>query len=184
MKKVFIIHGFAATPNGGWRTWLMSELGNKNIYACALPMPNPSQPVCAEWTAEIKRNIDMNKGDEIYLVGHSLGSTAILRYLESASSGPIAGAVLVSGPTTKNSRRELDNFLDHYFDYAKIKAGAKKFAVIHGDNDPNVPLSNAETLSRELGVEPLIIKNGGHLAGHDGFHTFPQCLDALIKIMD
>ncbi len=106
MKKVFIIHGFAATPNGGWRSWLMSELSTKNIYASALAMPTPAQPVLSEWVKEISRHVERNKNDEIYLVGHSLGSSAILRHLESAPAGLIiAGAVLVSCPIEKNQSR-------------------------------------------------------------------------------
>ncbi len=72
MKKVFIIHGFEGSPNGGWRPWIMAELEKKDIYACALSMPDPENPLCSEWVAEIQRHVQRNKGDEIYLVGHSL----------------------------------------------------------------------------------------------------------------
>ena len=73
MKKVFIIHGFEGSPNGGWRPWLMGELEKHDIYACALSMPNPENPVCPEWIAEISRHVDQNNNDEVYLIGHSLG---------------------------------------------------------------------------------------------------------------
>ncbi|MBI4599005.1 alpha/beta hydrolase, partial [Candidatus Uhrbacteria bacterium] len=82
MKKVFIIHGFEGSPNGGWRPWLMAELEKQEIYACALSMPMPENPVCDEWVGEISRHIERNSDDKIYLVGHSLGVPAILRYLE------------------------------------------------------------------------------------------------------
>jgi predicted alpha/beta hydrolase family esterase len=71
MKKVFIIHGFEGHPNGAWRPWLMAELEKRDIYACALSMPSPEKPVCAEWVEEISRNVLRNKNDEICLVGHS-----------------------------------------------------------------------------------------------------------------
>jgi predicted alpha/beta hydrolase family esterase len=72
MKKVFIIHGFEGSPNGGWRPWLMSELEKKDMYACALAMPHPENPICSEWVGEIGRHVIQNKQDDIYLVGHSL----------------------------------------------------------------------------------------------------------------
>src|SRR3989344_7039050 len=98
MKMVFIVHGFGGWPSGGWRPWLMTELDKLEIYACALSMPNSQNPVCSEWIKEIERHVEINKDQEIYLVGHSLGVTAILRYLEAKQTGhPIAGAVLVSG---------------------------------------------------------------------------------------
>ena len=183
MKKVFIIHGFEGSPNGGWRPWLMGELEKQDIYACALAMPSPSEPICSEWLAELSRHIEASIGDEIYLVGHSLGVPTILRYLENPDAQSISGAVLVSGPSEKNYNRKVDNFLEQAFDFAHIKTKCPSFAIIHGDNDPNVPLSNAETLSRELNGDLTIVKDGGHLNGSAGWITLPQCLEALNKIM-
>jgi len=140
MKKVFIIHGFEGSPNGGWRPWLMGELEKQDIYSCALPMPKPENPNCDEWIEEISRQISSE--DEIYLVGHSLGSPAILRYLESPKAKNIAGAVLVSCPSEKNENRKIDSFMEGMFDFEKIKSKCQEFTVIHGDNDSAVPFSH------------------------------------------
>ncbi len=183
MEKVFIIHGFEGSPNGGWRPWLMGELEKQEIYACALAMPTPENPVCSEWINEISRHIERNTNDEIYLVGHSLGTPAILRYLESAPAKLIFGAILVSGPSEKNNDRKIDGFLDKNFDFEKIKSNCKKFTVIHGDNDPNVPLNNAKFLSQNLNGELIVVENGGHLNGSAGWFKLPQCLEALNKMM-
>ncbi len=183
MKKIFIIHGFEGSPNGGWRPWLMGELEKQEIYACALSMPTPENPVCKKWVDEISRHIEINIIDEIYLVGHSLGVPAILRYLEDTQAKPISGAVLVSGPSEKNSNRKIDSFLNKKFDFEKIKSKCKKFSIIHGDNDPNVPLDNAKFLSQKLNGELIVVKNGGHLNGSAGWFKLPQCLKALNKMM-
>ena len=184
MKKVFIIHGFKGSPNGGWRPWLMAELEKQDIYACALSMPNPENPVCDEWVSEISRHIERNSGDKIYLVGHSLGTPAILRYLESARVKYISGAVLVSGPSEKNNNKKIDSFLDKKFDFENIKSNCKQFSIIHGDNDPNVPIDNAKFLSQNLNCELIIVENGGHLNGSAGWLKLPQCLEALNKMME
>ena len=183
MKKVFIIHGFEGTPNGGWRPWLMAELEKLDIYACALSMPTPKNPICDEWVDEISRHIERNIEDEIYLVGHSLGTPAILRYLENAQAEPISGAVLVSGPSEKNNNRKIDNFLEKNFNFEKIKSNCKEFYIIHGNNDRNVPVANAEFLSQNLSGELIVVKNGGHLNGSSGWFELPQCLTALNKMM-
>lgn len=183
MKKVFIIHGFQGSPNGGWRPWLMGELEKEDVYACALSMPKPDEPICSEWVEEISRHVEINKNDDIYLVGHSLGVPAILHYLENSQVNSIKGAVLVSGPSEKNNNRKIDSFLETPFDFESIKSKCKSFRIIHGDNDPNVPLDNAKTLSRELSGELIIVENGGHLNGSAGWTQLPQCLEALDKMM-
>lgn len=184
MNKVFLVHGFEGTPNGGWRPWLMAELEQRSVYCCALAMKSPEAPVCQEWTNEIARHVEMNPGDQVYLVGHSLGVPAILRYLEGAVKERIvAGCILVSGPSEKNGNHKIDNFLEEPFDFEKIKQACQQFVVIHGDNDPNVPLDNARTLAHGLKGELVVVENGGHLNGSAGWFELPQCLEALSKLM-
>lgn len=184
MKKVFLIHGFEGSPNGGWRPWLMAQLEKLEIYACALPMPTPENPICNQWVEEIARNVDNNPTDEIYLVGHSLGVPAILRYLESSQAKTISGVVLVSGPSQKNNNRKIDNFLETDFNFEKIKQSGQRFCVIHGSNDPYVPLENAQFLAQNLGAELVVVENGGHLNSSAGWFSLPQALEALKKLMN
>ena len=183
MKKVFIIHGFEGSPNGGWRPWLMTELGKQEVYACALSMPTPENPICKEWIDEISRHIQRNSKDEIYLVAHSLGVTAILRYLESIQAKSILGAVLVSGPSKNNDNSKINNFLDKNFNFEKIKSNCKQFSIIHGDNDSIVTLDNAKFLSQQLNCNLIVVPDGGRLNGSAGWFKLQQCLEALNKMM-
>lgn len=186
MKKVFMIHGFQGKPNGGWRPWLMGELSKEDIYACAIPMPEPDTPVRSNWVNAIKDAVK-NPTDEIFLVGHSLGVPAILRYLESLDTNyGIGGAVLVSGPLSKiekNGYEQVDTFLDTTFDFDHIKNVCKNFTVIHGDNDTNVPLSDARELSKKLECDLIVIPNGGHLNGFASCFVLPPALESLLKMM-
>ncbi len=182
MKEVFIVHGYKGWPNGGWRTWLMGELEKKEIYACALPMPKTEDPVCEEWIEEIARVVEQNKNNEIYLVGHSLGSTAILRFLQTTEAKNIKGVVLVSGPIKSVGNGNINNFLDKPFDFEKIKKSADHFLVIHGDNDDRVPFEHAQILSKELACELVAVEDGGHLNGSSGWKTLPQVLKGLEEI--
>ena len=162
----------------------MAELEKKDIYACALSMPKPDEPICSEWVEEISRHVEINKSDDIYLIGHSLGVPGILRYLENPSANSIKGAILVSGPSEKNNNRKIDSFLETLFDFETIKSKCLTFSIIHGDNDPNVPLDNAKTLSKELNTNLVIVENGGHLNGSAGWTELPQCLEVLNKMME
>jgi len=160
----------------------MAELEKLDIYACSLPMPTPEKPVCDEWTTEIARHVDASAEHEIYLVGHSLGTPAILRYLELPSAQKIAGAILVSGPIEKLENKKIEDFLNKEFDFKTIKSKAGKVCVIHGDNDTLVPVGHAKRLAKGLAAELVIVKNGGHLNGSSGWTSLPQALEALNKM--
>ncbi len=184
MKKVFIIHGFDSKPDSGWLPWLLDELQRRGIYGSALAMPDPGSPILHEWVAELDSHITAGQNDEIYLVGHSLGATTILRYLESDKpKRNIAGAVLVSGPCEPVGEPKIEGFLEALFRFDIIKEKVGKVAIIHGDNDRLVPLAHAHKLSRELGGELIVIQNGGHLSGTSKHYSLQACMDALEKMM-
>lgn len=183
MKKVFIIHGFQGSPNGGWRPWLMGELEKRDIYACALAMPDPNHPLPSAWVKEIARHVETNPRDHIYLVGHSLGVPAILRYLETTTSKNIKGIVLVSGPFFKTTNKHVAEFLKKPFDENKIKSKTKNIVVIHGSDDSMVSPNQAVALAEALDAKLIMIKNGGHLNGSAGWLKLPPCLASLENMM-
>lgn len=183
MKKVFIVHGFEGKPNGGWRSWMMDKLAEEHTYACSLAMPNASNPIQSEWVKEISRHVETNKRDQIYLVGHSLGVPAILRFLEKTKAKNVNGIVLVSGPIFKTSKKKVAEFLKKPFNFKVIKSKVKKIAVIHGVDDKMVSFDQAEFLSQELNAELIAIKKGGHLNGASGWIKLPICLKILINMM-
>ncbi|MFN4181222.1 MAG: RBBP9/YdeN family alpha/beta hydrolase [Candidatus Paceibacteria bacterium] len=178
--KVFLIHGFEGVPNGGWRSYLMGELSKLDIYACSLSMPTPEAPVLSEWLEEVRRVVERNPNDDIYLVGHSLGGTTILRFAEMFDYPNLKGLISVSAPCSVNKNEKIRSFLDKDFDFGKIKNTVPHIAVIHGDDDPLVPLSDAEKIARETGGELVVIPGGKHLNGSAGFTALPECL-ALLK---
>jgi uncharacterized protein len=190
MKRVFIIHGFEGLPNGGWRPWLMGKLSKDKIYACALPMPNPYDPKKDEWVKAIADAVG-EPTEEIFLVGHSLGVPAILRYLESIPKNKkIGGAVLVSGPykpiilPSNPNIYKIEHFINYPFDFDKIKDTCSRFTVIHGDNDDVVPFSHAEYFSENLKCNIYSVKNGKHLSGGAGWFELPEALQAVLKVLN
>lgn len=183
MKKVYLIHGFEGSPNGGWRPYLMRELAKQDIYACSLSMPNPDVPILNDWMSEIQRCVDRDIKDDVYLVGHSLGGTAILHYLEKFNSQNLKGVIIISAPCSQNSNEKIKDFLDKDFDWNLIKNKINNVVIIHGDNDPLVPLSDAQKITSELNGELIIIPNGGHLNGSSGFTELPEALSAIFSMI-
>jgi uncharacterized protein len=183
-KKVVLIHGLGGSPNGGWRPWLMRKLADADIYAYSLAMPDPDTPSPVAWEREISTVVESDKESDFYLVGHSLGVPAILRYLERSKSDNVLGAILVSGPLSKTNNEWVDNFLLSGFDFRKINSDCRQFVVIHGDDDPLVPVEDAKSLSLKLDAKLIIIKGGGHLNGDSGWYELPDCLRGLQEMWE
>jgi predicted alpha/beta hydrolase family esterase len=191
MKKIFIVHGFGGIPNGGWIPWLMTELAKRDIYACALPMPDSKKPVVSKWIEEIKHAVDNALDDEIYLVGHSLGSTAVLKYLESVfGNKKVSGVILASGlvspldpENTTSVYRAIDSFVVPSVDFEKIKDKAEKFAVFHSIDDPAVPFSHAEKISNALNCKLVKLEKGGHffILSKPICYEIPELLDLVLE---
>lgn len=187
MIKVFLVHGYEGMPNGGWRPWLMKRLSKNGVYACALPMPHPLHPQKDEWVATIAQAVG-DPTDEIFLVGHSLGATAVMRYLETlADDQAIGGAILVSAPSENKHDEHYDNvnsFFKDPFDFSRIKNASKKWTVIHGDNDNEVPLHQGERIATELSSELVVIEDGGHLSGLETNYKLLECLEVLLRMIE
>ena len=83
----------------------------------------------------------------------------------------------------KTKKKAINNFFKTPFDYKTIRSKTKKFLVIHGDNDQNVPFEQGRELAQELKGKLIVVKNGGHLNGSSGWHSLPQCLVGLKEMM-
>ncbi len=194
MKKIFIIHGFGGIPNAGWIPWLMKELAKKGIYACALPMPDSQKPVVSRWTEEISHAINNSLEDEIFLVGHSLGATAVLKYLEKIETNKkISGVLLISGlmspldpENLKSGYRAIDSFVVPEINFEKIKNKSNKFVVLHSMDDPAVPFFHAEKISDALNCKLVKVEQGGHfyILSQPICYELPRALEIIEEILN
>ncbi len=193
MKKVFLIHGFGGVPNGGWLPWLMVKLGKENIYACALPMLNANEPKVDEWVKMINDIIGEGSKENIYLVGHSLGAPAVLRYLESLNeTEKIGGVVLISGliepldtDNLNSELRKIDNFVIPEINFEKIKNIPQKSIVIHGTQDTVVPFSHAEKIAKGIGCQIVKVEGGDHFSQKTEpiCYELPEALEVIVNMV-
>lgn len=177
--RVFIIHGFQGEPNSGWKPWVAERLRAKGYEVYVPAMPNPNHPVRAEWVETIRATIGTPQPTDI-LIGHSLGTIASLRYLESLNSGEkIAKTILVAGFFEDLGEQEIANFTDTPVDFAAVRSHCDSFSVIHSDDDDSVPLPFAQNLARELHV-PIELHHGyGHFSSGDGVFELPLLLEKI-----
>jgi predicted alpha/beta hydrolase family esterase len=170
----------------------MHELALKNIPAYSLLMPNTQNPVAREWVAEIDKQID-NDSEDVILVGHSLGVSAILRYLEKFPTRRFKGAVFVSGFVEKlevdnpeSVFRKIDDFVDPAIIFHDIRKTAQKFVVIHGEKDTIVPLVYTEQIVQGLGAELVVVKDGDHFSQKTQpiCYELPPVLESILNIIN
>ncbi len=183
MKRVFVVHGYTGYPNKNWFPWLKSELEKMGVQAVVPAMPHTEAPQLSEWLPYLSAQVG-TADEETYLVGHSLGCIAILRYLESLPQVTrVGGVMLVAGFASPIHFQELDNFFATPLDDKKIKMAAKRLVAISSDDDPHVPFVKAEELRDRFAAELITIHNGQHLNEKAGYTEFPLVLDTLKEMM-
>ena len=181
MTNIFIIHGAYGNPEENWFPWLKSELKKLGCRVFVPKFPTPENQSLENWLKvfeDYKQYLNKNS----IVVGHSLGPAFLLNILEQLNK-PIKAAFFVSGFVGLLGNPEFDNinktFVDKRFDWQKIKQNCKKFYVFHSDNDPYVPLEQAEKLAKNLGVNVILVKNAGHFNEKAGYTKFDLILEKI-----
>lgn len=181
-KKAFFIHGWGGAPEEGWRPWLGKELEKRGFVVANLLMPNSQNPVQAEWVEAISSAVG-EPDENCYLVGHSLGVIAILRYLESLQDkSKVGGVILVAGFTNDLNIPELNNFFSTPINWAKIKHSGLKFVSIESDNDPYDLARYNEDFAKYLGAKTILAHNMKHFSVKDGIKEVPLILDEILSL--
>ena len=181
--NVYIVHGFMASPSDHWFQWLKEKLEKRGISAKVLELPDSSAPKPSIWQQTLSENID-NLNESTFIVAHSIGSVSVLNYLDRREGvKSIGGLILVSGFTAPLPELpQLNGFVDHQVNFEKIVKLTPQRAVIGSPQDPIVPYSLTKALARDLRVDLYSIDDAGHFLAEDGYDSFPQLLDLLLKM--
>ena len=179
MKTALIIHGIGGHAGIHWQQWLRDEL-KKQGYTVLMPtMPNSGHPDRKAWLATIVETLQDTALEDLTIIGHSLGATTALDFLEQATV-KVTKFVSVSG-----FAKDYGAELNHYFlteksiDFEKVKSHTSKAVVIYGDNDPYVTQDALKYIADCLSVQPVIISGGGHLNTEAGFTQLPELIGVL-----
>jgi len=184
MKRAIIIHCWGGNADYAWYPWLKTGLEKQGYQVTVPNMPNTDNPQLTEWLPTLQGIVGA-PDDELLLVGHSLGTVTIMRYLEALPEGQRIGkAILVAGFTDQLGFRELENFFTTRLDFDRIKPKSKNgFVAIQSDDDPFVSEQYGTRLQEELGAK-LIIKHGakhmsGAVDGEDACTALPEVIENL-----
>lgn len=186
-KRVIIVHGWDGNPQEGWFPWLKSELEQKGFEISVPQLPQPDIPKIELWVKTLSETV--KKPDkETFFVGHSIGCSTIVRYIESIET-KVGGAVFVAGFFKRLTNMEDDEvkeiaspWLTTPIDFDKVKKLLGKNVAIFSDNDPYVPLDNQDDFSNKLGSKIIIEHQMGHFSGSTGTTQLPIALKSLLEI--
>jgi predicted alpha/beta hydrolase family esterase len=179
--KVFLFHCWGGDGRSCWSGWTADVLQADGIEVVSPDFPNSATPKLEDWLAKTRELIPtFGPKDEWMLIGHSLGCPTILRLLETFGRGEKAKAViLVAGFAKDLGIPEIRNFVDHDFDWKKIKGKAGKFIIINSDNDPYIDLSEGERMAKLLGAEFIVEHGGGHINEGAGFTKYERLINII-----
>lgn len=179
-KKALIMHGWGAAPGMHWFQEEKEILEGMD-YDVSLPlMPKKYNPKENEWLNVVN---EFRPGENTVLIGHSLGGTTILEYLENSDT-KVDTVVLVSTPVEYTEKLEEDGFkgfklyvrnlatdaflktceYEEIYDWEKIKNSANRFILIYKEEDLRVPTIQGEFVAHKLGGQLNIIEGNDH--GH------------------
>jgi len=183
MKRAVIVHCWGGSSNYAWYPWVKAELEKCGYQVTVPDMPDSDSPKLATWLPHLQEIVGQ-PDDELVLIGHSIGTVAIMRYLEALKVGQVGKVILVAGFTDELGFKELENFFETRLNFAKIKTKSKNgFVVIQSDNDPFVSEQYGERLKEELGAK-LIIKHGanhmsGAVDGEEACTELPEVVESV-----
>jgi len=172
---ILIIHGIGGHAGIHWQKWLAEKLEDQGIKVIMPNMPNALRPQRTEWLSFVK-NLLEDINDDLVIIGHSLGVTTALDYLEQTDK-PIKALISTSG-FAKDYSLELNSYFlsDKEISWEKVEKNLENAFVLYGDNDPYVPQEVLKDLADNLNIKPTIFKNGGHLNTESGYTEFPEIL--------
>ncbi len=185
MKRVIMVHGWEGFPENHWFPWLKKKLEEMDFQVITPQMPDPATPKIETWVAQLKKVI--GKADQdTFFVGHSIGCQTIMRYLEQLSpSVKIGGILFVGGwitltPTVteeKESYQIAKPWLKTPLDWKKIKSHADKIIAIFSDDDPFVPVEDAQIFKQNLNAKTIIVKGKEHFTKKGSLSDIPGVLN-------
>ncbi|MDY3200892.1 MAG: RBBP9/YdeN family alpha/beta hydrolase [Arcobacter sp.] len=179
---IYIIHGYSASVESHWFSWLKEKLEEENEVTI-IDLPTPQNPNPKEWNDALKEQIKFIDKNSFF-IAHSLGCISLLKFLsESKIEEKIAGYMLVSGfNESLPSLKQLDHFLEKRLDYKKLEKITDNKIVIGSNDDYIVPVVLTQRLAFLLSANFICLEKGGHFLDRDGYTNFPLLLSEFKKI--
>ncbi len=189
--KAYIVHGWDGNPDEPVLKWLRLELEKLDWKVVAPAMPNPETPTIESWLQKLKEVVE-NPSEDTILVGHSVGCQAVLRYIETLPEETKVRGLALLAPWMELDQQTIEEegeevieiarpWMETPIDFEKVKRLVGKSVAIFSDNDPFVPIAQAEVFKNKLGAEIIMEHGMGHFSPSDEVSELPSLLRAVLK---
>ena len=185
-KKIIFVHGYTASSQADWYPAIKPELDKLGVDYSIPDLPGGENPHSAQWVEIIKKEVDLSS-KPVVLVGHSLGTRAVLLYLDKYQKK--LDAVILIAPLSNdvaNAERRggeaYPDFFKYKIDLQKVKKLAHKFVVAHSKDDTSLDYErHGVSLAQELGVTLITFEDRDHFSDPE---NAPYILEVLRKELD
>ena len=158
-----------------WKPWLREKLGED--YEVILPvMPNKTNAVFNEWKIWFEKLVPF-LGDEIILIGHSLGVSFLVKYLsENKFPKKIKGVFLISGVFDGDAEGYP---LASFALPQKLNLQTENIYLYHSKDDPVVEFVALEKFSAALpSANPKVFEDRKHFNQEE----FPELAQDILEL--
>lgn len=193
MRQVLIVHGgssfdsyedYLANLSGlsmdyerlklqkKWKPWISEQVPEADVL---LPtFPNSYNAVYDEWKIYFEKILPL-LGDDVQLVGHSLGAMFLAKYLnDHRLKEPVTRLVLIAGAFEDESTESLGSF--KVTSARNLPKSAHEIHLFHSKDDPVVPFTELAKFQADL---PEAISHVFEDRGHFNNPTLPELLEIL-----
>ncbi len=166
--KIVFIHGYTASSKVNWYPEMVHLLSAKGIECVVPDLPGGKYPHIHEWL----EGVHLAVGDTtkpLVLVGHSLGTRALLLYLEKFQPH-VKAAFLVAAfnnDTANGLRYDGESYPDFFaykIDLRKVIPLVDTFVVIHSKDDSSIPYTQGVEMAEDLGAELRTYEDRDHFS--------------------
>lgn len=186
-------NGCSNIRNSNWYGKLYQELKNRQIGCICENFPDPLHARRDRWVPHIRSLAEKHGpsgcADNVVLIGHSSGAQAALRYAELY---PVHACILVSatysdlGDAHERAsgyypQKQLGSMAEETnpYEFSKMIANCENWQQFHSDDDPFIPVHEAQAIQKGLGLTDTFYL----LPGRSHFFEFyPEILDSVLSV--
>lgn len=182
MKNALILHGTDSSSQANWFPWLKEELEKRSWEVWVPDLPSANEPDISRYNQFIFANREFVFSEKTCLIGHSSGAVAALGLLQSLPENTsIDTCILVSVFENDLGWGNLKRLFETRLAYETISKKAKRFILIHSDNDPYIPLDQPKHINKKLHGDLKVMLGQKHfnLDTNSEYVKFPYLLDLL-----